>query len=138
MAIIVYLLFFVPTPEPITETVTVTEVDTVFAPAPPPIIVSKEVTLIDTFYVYVATGDTINTEVAELDTTFIDSASLSIDYFLEPRTFEIEYQPAPPQVIEKTVTETVTNYVDMSKWWDKFVYGFSGGVGFMLILLYLI
>lgn len=91
--------------ETVRDTLTVTHTEYV---KQDPIIIKEKVVVRDTTIIY--KDKPIQTEVARLDTVFAEGSRLSVSYFINPRIFEIEYEPAPAEVktIEKTITETVT------------------------------
>ena len=93
---------------------TTVTVDTVFVEQEP-IIVKEPAIVRDTVYIDTS-GQRIETEVASLDTVFAVGSKLSIKYYVAPRNFEVQYDPAPIQreTVEKIVTETVT--VKPRKW----------------------
>lgn len=125
-----------PPPRVVTETdtVAVTIIDYIDKD---PIIIEREVAIRETIYVSVG-GDSVETEVAELDTVFSDSAQISINYYVKPRVFQVQYFPAPVEVRKITITRENTTYVDTSLWWDKAMYGYVSGVISTAILVYLV
>jgi hypothetical protein len=129
-------LMFAPDPKPpivnnTIDTVTVTVIDYIDRE---PVIIQKIVTLRDT--IFVESGDTVTTEVAQLDTVFSDSASISVDYFVTPRVFKVNYTPAPIQVKEIRITNT--EYIDTHKKWDRFRIGAYSGVLGTALLFFLV
>ena len=105
------------------DTLTTTVVDYVYQD---PITVRDTVKIRDTLYIF--NDDTVATGVASMDTVFADSSRIAIDYFIEPKVFEVDYLPAPVKIIENTVTVTNTVYIDSSAWWDKAWIGASGAL----------
>jgi hypothetical protein len=91
----------------------------------PTIYIEKPVVLYDTIYVD-SSGAEVPSEAASLDTIFTDGAELEVTYFLTPRVYDIQYDPAPATIKEVTVTNT--EYVTVKPpWWDRFKVG--AGVG---------
>ena len=139
VSILGFLIFW-PEHEPLPPTV-ITTVDTVESIVieyidQDPIYIEKKVYIKDT--VYVNGVDTIATEVAALDTTFADSARISLDYYIRPSIFQVQYTPAPIKTKEIVITKENTVFVDTSKFWDKFKYGFPTGIATSAILVYLL
>ena len=139
LSIIVGALMFAPEPLPPTVITEVDTVETIVVEYIPqdPIVIEHIVEVKDTVYITVG-GDSIDTEYASLDTAFEDSARLSIDYFITPRVFSVEYMPAPIKVKEIIITKDQTVYVDTSAWWDRFDYGAYTGIATSAILVYLL
>lgn len=136
LSVIVGAMMFSPDPQPpevITnvDTVTVTVIDYIDQD---PIVIEKIVTLRDT--IFIESGDTVATEVAQLDTVFSDSSKISIDYFVTPRAFKVDYTPAPIKVKEIHITKT--EYIDTHKRWDNFKTGTTVGIVITAIIVYLV
>ena len=92
----------------------------------PTIYIEKPVVLYDTIYVN-TTGEEIPSEAASLDTVFADGAALGVTYYLAPRVYDVQYDPAPVTI--KEVTVNTVEYVTLeSPWWDHFKVGAGAGV----------
>jgi hypothetical protein len=117
-------------PKIITNTEILSQVDTVYIEKEPiKIIKYVEKLRIDTVYAQ----DTLYiTEVASIDTTF-NEGELSVDYYVIPQLFNIEWNPYPQGIITKT------EYIYCNpKWYEKPIINmaigalFTGGIVWLI------
>lgn len=113
--VIAGLIWYIATQEPeiVTNTETITDVDTVYIEKEP-IKIVKYIEKLETDTIHVR--DTVYiTEVASIDTVF-DEGELSVDYYVIPQIFDIEWSPYPKTVIMNT---KYVHIYHKAKWYEK-------------------
>jgi len=93
-----------------TDTVTTVEIQTVYEP----VTVTEEIVVRDTIIKW--RDRDIQTEVAQLETVFTVGSKLDVRYYIAPRVFEIQYEPAPVEIRTVTITNEITA---PREWWDR-------------------